>query len=578
MIRAPEDLRKLPIHELRNLAEDLRQEIISTCLRNGGHLGASLGAVELAIALHFVFESPREPIVWDVGHQAYAHKLLTGRWDRFQTLRREDGISGFLRREESEHDAFGTGHSSTALSAALAMAWTRGCPEALRGRQVWEADWTVAVIGDGGLTSGIAFEALNMIRDTRLGPLLLIVNDNQMSISRNAGAVPAILSSGEARDFFELFGFDYLGPIDGHDLGALLGNLQGIKANWSGKPVLLHVITEKGKGYAPAEARPATYHGISGFEPSSGGGRSFSQEFGDSLCALAERDPKIVAITAAMAEGTGLAGFARKFPERFFDVGIAEGHAVTFAAGLATQGFKPVVAIYSTFLQRAYDSIIHDVALQELGVVFAVDRAGVVGADGPTHHGAFDLGFLSLVPNLRITSPAALEDMRALLEEGLDSGRPWVIRYPRGTGPVQLPGTREGGVRWLSTPGDPRLFALGMGSSAPRLWEAAKRLDPAGERITVAAVSQVKPLPQPLLEALAARPEVPWLSLESGTVHGGFGESVKMAISSRSRAARAFSILGYGDHFIGQGPPERLEELEGLSVEALVQRMRGLLT
>ncbi|MCM2323127.1 MAG: 1-deoxy-D-xylulose-5-phosphate synthase [Oligoflexia bacterium] len=567
-IQSPEELRALSINELQDLAADIRQQIISACLSNGGHLGSSLGAVELAIALHYVFQSPREPIVWDVGHQAYAHKLITGRWPRFGTLRLEDGLSGFLRRDESPHDAFGVGHSSTALSAALAMAWNRGRTD--------RDAWTVAVVGDGGLTSGIALEALNRVRETPLAPLLLVLNDNQMSISPNSGALSTILAQGEAGKFFELFGFDYLGPIDGHDLSALIGTLRGVKEDWAGKPVLLHVVTEKGKGYAPAEKQPASFHGISGIRPAGTAAASFSQTFGEALCELAEQDPRVVAVTAAMTEGTGLTAFARKFPDRFFDVGIAEGHAVTFAAGLATQGYKPVVAIYSTFLQRAYDSVIHDVALQDLGVVFAIDRAGAVGPDGPTHHGAFDLSFLGPVPNLRVSSPSCLEDLKGCLQRALSSGKPWAIRYPRGGGASTLPGAVEDGVRWLRNPARPELLVLGAGPAVVQLLEAAGRLDPNSEKIAVIGVLDLKPIPASVIEFFKTHPSIPWLAAEPGSRRGGFGESL-LAASATAGATGRFQLAGYGDHFMGHGTQDGLEALEGLSVSALAEKMRGLL-
>ena len=413
------DLKQMGAEELAALCEEIRQEIVAVCLKNGGHLGASLGTVEIAVALHRIFDSPQDKIVWDVGHQAYAHKLITGRAGRFKTLRTYGGLSGFLSREESEHDAFGAGHSSTSLSAALGFAYRSD-------------HWTVAVIGDGGLTAGLSFEALNNVHSpNQFGPFLVVLNDNQMSISENVGGIHQILSQGRAAEYFNLFGFDYVGPIDGHDLPTLLATLNGIHAAKTSRPILLHLMTQKGKGYSPAEARPAYYHGVGPAQPSDVSGKtkplteaaspekSWSDLFCEALIRAAEHDSKIVAITAAMSDGTGLIPFAEKFPERFFDVGIAEPHAATFAAGLAANGWKPVCAIYSTFLQRSFDALIHDIALQNLPVIFAVDRAGLVGADGPTHHGAFDLAYAGLIPGTRIYTPEFGLDLEGALTSAL---------------------------------------------------------------------------------------------------------------------------------------------------------------
>ena len=572
----PEDLKGLSLQDLESLADDLRQAILSVCLKNGGHLGASLGTVELAIALHRMFQSPKEPIVWDVGHQAYAHKLLTGRWERFHTLRQIEGISGFLSRQENEHDTFGAGHSSTALSAALAMAWHRS------GTQ----DWTVAVVGDGGLTAGVAFEALNNVRGTRMGPLLLVLNDNQMSISPNVGAVSNLFSGGSARSFFELFGFEYVGPTNGHDLSSLLGQLKAIREQGSGKPILLHVMTQKGKGYAPAEEHPAAFHGVSPVqeklpEKASSSGtsltkkKSYSEAFGDALCELAKKDPKIVAITAAMTEGTGLVRFASEFPDRFFDVGIAEPHAVTFAAGLATQGYRPVVAIYSTFLQRALDGLIHDVAIQNLGVTFALDRAGLVGADGPTHHGAFDIAYTGMIPGFQLRAPACLSDMRLLLEQAVRAGTPVAIRYPRGSGPEELHGTDAGeGVRVHTNAGSPELILIAAGASAQRAIAAARRVDPAGGRIRVLSVTQLKPIPASLLKRIVGT-RAPLMIVEDGAIRGGFGEAL---LGELRGWARQIELAGYGDHFIQHGSVAELEEREGLSESKLADRISRILS
>jgi 1-deoxy-D-xylulose-5-phosphate synthase len=560
-LKSPGDLKRMALPELQGLADEIRQMIVSACLKNGGHLGASLGAVELAIALHFVFDSPREPLVWDVGHQAYAHKLITGRWDRFSTLRLNGGISGFLSRDESEHDVFGAGHSSTALSAALAMAYARS----------GTGDWSVAIVGDGGLTAGVALEALNNVKATDTGPLLVVLNDNQMSIAPNVGALSQIFGSDHVRSFFDLFGFDYVGPLDGHDLASLIGMLQGIRERGDGKPVLLHVITQKGKGYAPAEESPAVYHGVSPVQekipgkPETPKSKTYSEAFGEALCELAEKDPKIVAITAAMPEGTGLTEFARRFPQRFFDVGIAEPHAVTFAAGLATQGYKPVVAIYSTFLQRGLDAIVHDVALQRLGVVFAVDRAGLVGADGPTHHGMFDLAYMGMVPHMTISAPASLEGLRNELAAALAAGTPWMIRYPRGTGPKQLPE--------LPRARNPRVIAVGLGPVAVRLAQAARAMDPEARQISVIAVERAKPMDAALISAVNAAPEARLLVAEEGVMRGGFGQAL-LAVAG-PRAART-ELVGYPDEFVPHGSPATLEERVGLSVSALQSRLQRM--
>jgi 1-deoxy-D-xylulose-5-phosphate synthase len=439
-LSSPLEIHSLQIEELESLAFEIRNQIISVSLKNGGHLGASLGTVELAIALHRVFHSPRDKIIWDVGHQAYAHKLLTGRSKNFSTLRKTGGVSGFLSRDESEHDIFGAGHSSTSLSAALGVSYEN-------------PNWTVAVIGDGALTAGIALEALNQISSLpKRGPLLVVLNDNQMSISKNVGSIPEILRGRDCGEFFEHFGFDYVGPIDGHQLGLLLSVINGIHSNTTNpRPVLLHVLTQKGRGYSPAEDRPETYHGVSpqgpkvvpsvatdkteplGESKSSPKEKGWSQLFGETLIDVATKDESIVAITAAMSDGTGLSEFFNRFPERSFDVGIAEPHAVTFSAGLAVGGKKPIVAIYSTFLQRAIDSMIHDVALQKLDVLFAVDRAGLVGADGPTHHGVFDLVYASMIPGFQLFIPQAEEDFSPLFHGALSLPGPKLIRYPRGT-------------------------------------------------------------------------------------------------------------------------------------------------
>jgi 1-deoxy-D-xylulose-5-phosphate synthase len=560
-IQSPLDLKKLQLEELERYAEDLRQQILTTSLTNGGHLGASLGAVELAIALHFVFDSPKDSLVWDVGHQAYAHKLITGRSERFSTLRKKAGISGFLSREESEHDAFGAGHSSTSISAALAMAWANGQKE--------DAPWSIAVIGDGAITAGLSFEALNNVRAKPIGPFVVVLNDNQMSISANVGAVSSILAGENAKDFFSLFGFDYIGPVDGHDLSSLIGILQKIKHDKSANPIVLHTFTQKGKGYAPAEENPENFHGVSPLKakvadaPAAPKQRSFSEAFGEALCKLAEKDSRIVAITAAMPEGTGLIEFSKRFPDRFFDVGIAEPHAVTFAAGLATKGFKPVVAIYSTFMQRALDQIIHDVALQNLDVVFALDRAGLVGADGPTHHGSFDIPYLGMIPNMKLHTPAALSDMETLLAAALSQSGPSAIRYPRGSGEAGFSEKLVEGVRATQKPSDPKSIIVALGSSISRVLKAKTEKI---KSVAVFSVTQIKPLPHALVDYLNQHVETNLVILEDGVIHGGFGEVLSAELKPRKTKPH---LMGYGDHFISHGTPAELEEQEMVSTSAL---------
>ena len=488
-LQSPAELKGLSLAELETLAGELRSTIIETVAQTGGHLASSLGVVELTIALHRVLDTPRDKIVWDVGHQAYAHKLLTGRLERFHTLRQLDGISGFPKRQESPYDCFDVGHSSTSISAALGMAAARDA--------VGGSEKVVAVIGDGSLTAGLAFEGLNQAGHLKKD-LVVILNDNEMSISPNVGAISSFLNRKMTSDFFirfrretehllgtvprfgkdlinlarraeesvkgfltpgmlfEAFGFDYVGPIDGHQLDDLIETLANV-TRLKG-PRLVHVVTKKGKGFSAAERSPSVFHGVGPFDPESGavrsskgGPASFTAVFGQTLVELAERDSRLVAITAAMPDGTGLSSFAARFPGRFFDVGIAEQHAVTFAAGLACQGLRPVVALYSTFLQRAYDNVLHDVCLQNLPVTFAMDRGGLVGADGPTHHGVFDLSFLRHIPNLTFAVPRDELQLQRLMVTALQSDGPFAYRYPRGNG------------LGLELAGDPQPLPVGRG-------------------------------------------------------------------------------------------------------------------
>ena len=555
-----ETLRSSSMDELNSLCAELRSRIIEVSLKNGGHLGASLGAVEIAVALHRVFKSPDEPLLWDVGHQAYAHKLLTGRESTFERLRQWGGPSGFLSRKESVHDVFGGGHSSTALSAALGMAYARA----------GTLNWTVAVVGDGAMTAGLFFEALQQTIAAPTGPILLVLNDNGMSISKNVGVLPELFLSEKAKDFFHSMGWEYSGPIQGHDLAVLLPAIEKIKATGqTGRRVILHVRTQKGMGYVPAEDHPTEFHGVSNQASAQ---KTYSQVFGELLCRLAEKDPRIVAITAAMSEGTGLNEFAQRFPNRFFDVGIAEQHAVTFAASLATQGFIPVVAIYSTFLQRAMDSIIHDVALQSLGVIFAIDRAGLVGPDGATHHGAFDLAFLKSVPHFTISAPANSDEMESELLAAVESGGPWAIRYPRGVCPAAS-------VPVSIQSRKPRKIAVGVGAAVHRLVEAAEQVDPAHDCITVLGVTRVWPMPEALVQELvqlADLGESKLLIVEDGMKVGGFGESLLLALSQRGKwsGPGAAEVWGLPAEFVEHGTVPELERAIHVSVQDCVEWMR----
>jgi 1-deoxy-D-xylulose-5-phosphate synthase len=603
-IDSPDDLKKLAPAELPKLAAELREFLVTSVAQTGGHLASNLGTVELTIALHYVFDTPRDRIVWDVGHQTYSHKILTGRRAAMAGLRQGGGIAGFPRRAESDYDAFGTGHSSTSISAALGMA------EAFR--QTGSDRRAVAVIGDGAMTAGMAFEALNNAGATEL-PLLVVLNDNDMSISPNVGALNnylARLMSGKfyaaarragekvlsavppikelARraeehmkgmvtpgTLFEEFGFNYIGPIDGHDLDILVETLRNIR-ELSG-PQFLHIVTRKGKGYAPAESNPCLYHGVARFDPAagvaekSGGKPTYTQVFGDWLCDMAAADMRLVGITPAMREGSGLVRFSQLFPQRYFDVGIAEQHAVTFAAGLACEGVKPVVAIYSTFLQRAYDQWIHDVALQNLPVMLAIDRAGLVGADGPTHAGSFDLSFLRCIPNMLIAAPSDENECRRLLTTAFLHDGPSAVRYPRGagTGAALEPGLDpvEIGKGVLRRRGrDVALIAFGS-LVAPAL-AAAEALD-----ASVADMRFVKPLDLDLLRDLAANHGL-LVTLEENTVAGGAGAGVAEAL-----AALGISVplvhLGLPDTFIEHGDPRKLLAdcgLDAAGIEATVRR------
>jgi len=618
-IRSPLDLRRLPEEDLPRVAAEIREFLLHHLSKTGGHLASGLGAVELTIALHYVFDTPIDQIVWDVGHQTYPHKLLTGRRERFATLRQRGGISGFTSREESEYDAFNAAHASTAISAALGMAVARDLKK--------EDFRVVAVIGDGGLTGGMAMEGLNQAGYLNR-KLLVILNDNEMSISPNVGAMSGYLNrivSGqvynrvrdeagkvlekiplvgdrllhvarEVKDvakkalvpgmLFEDLGFRYVGPVHGHSLPALLSALRSVKD--ADHPVLLHVRTVKGKGYAIAEEDPVKWHGASPFAVETGESPkkenavapapSYTSVFAKTMVELGEADPRIVAITAAMPEGTGLDKFARKFPERFFDVGICEQHGVTFCAGMATQGMKPVAAIYSTFLQRAYDQIFHDVCLMDLPVVFCLDRAGLVGADGPTHHGAFDLTYLRVFPNMHVAAPKDEDELRHLLATALTVGHPVAVRYPRGEG--------EG----APMVGPPRILPVGKAEILRRgnsgvIWALGNRVAPslraaerlAAEAIDLAVVNArwVKPIDH---EAIAEtiRPGSKVITVEDHAVAGGFGSALSEAVAEAKISDVEIVTLGIPDRFIAHATQKEQWREVGIDEEGIVRAAREL--
>ncbi|MDZ7891701.1 MAG: 1-deoxy-D-xylulose-5-phosphate synthase [Rhodoferax sp.] len=611
-INDPAAMRRLQRPQLQALADELRQFLLHSVAGTGGHLSSNLGTVELTVALHYVFNTPNDRIVWDVGHQTYPHKILTGRRDRMQSLRQFGGLSGFPRREESEYDTFGTAHSSTSISAALGMA--------LASRIKGEDRYSVAVIGDGAMTAGMAFEAMNNagVEDCRL---LVILNDNDMSISPPVGALNRYLAQLMSGQFyaaaknvgksvlkgapplfelakrleehakgmvvpatlFEKFGFNYIGPIDGHDLDSLIPTLENIK-HLKG-PQFLHVVTKKGQGYKLAEADPVAYHGPGKFDPAVGlvkpatqGKTTFTQVFGQWLCDTAAADERLVGITPAMREGSGMVEFEKRFPARYFDVGIAEQHAVTFAGGLATEGLKPVVAIYSTFLQRAYDQLIHDVALQNLPVVFALDRAGLVGADGATHAGAYDIPFLRCVPNMSIACPADENECRQLLSTAFAQNHPVAVRYPRGSGAgVPVSPSLEGlpfGKGEIRKQGS-EIAILAFGTLLHPALAAAEALG-----LTAVNMRWVKPLDVDLLLQIAATHSA-LVTVEEGATMGGAGSAVMEALHAAGVTLPVLQ-LGLADEFIEHGDPAHLLRLQGLDaagIQASIrQRFGSLLT
>ncbi|MGH8705813.1 MAG: 1-deoxy-D-xylulose-5-phosphate synthase [Burkholderiales bacterium] len=606
-INDPSELRKLERKQLHQLADELRAFVLDSVSKTGGHLSSNLGTVELTIALHYVFDTPEDRIVWDVGHQTYPHKILTGRREAMARLRMIDGISGFPRRSESKYDTFGTAHSSTSISAALGMA--------VAAKRKGEKRRVTAVIGDGAMSAGMAFEALNNAGAMDVD-LLVILNDNEMSISPPVGALTnylARLLSGRLYDtakrasehllkrvpgmlelarraeehvkgmvtpgtLFEEFGFNYIGPIDGHDLDALIPTLSNIKKLRG--PQFLHIVTRKGQGYKLAEDDPVTYHGPGKFDPSEGikkaaaGKPTYSQIFGDWLCDMARLDERLIGITPAMREGSGMVRYSSEYPERYFDVAIAEQHSVTFAAGLACEGLKPVVAIYSTFLQRGYDQLIHDVAVQNLPVLFALDRGGLVGGDGQTHNGAFDYAYLRAVPNLVVMAPADENECRQMLYTGFQLNGPAAVRYPRGSGPgvaveneMRALPVGKGEIRRSGR----RLAILAFGSMLKPVLEAAERLD-----ATVANMRFVKPLDVELVQRLAAKHER-LVTVEEHQIMGGAGSAVCETLAALGIERRVL-LLGLPDRFIEHGDPAKLLASVGLDGAGIEKSVRNAIS
>lgn len=619
-INSPADLKQLNRSELPELAKEIRQTIVDVVSTSGGHLASSLGAIELTIALHYVFATPRDKILWDVGHQAYAHKLLTGRRDQFASLRRHGGLSGFTKYSESPHDAFTTGHSSTSISAGLGIA----CAKRLNK----DASKVVAVIGDGSLTAGLAYEGLNQTGDTHKDKdLIVILNDNEMSISHNVGALSSLLSRtfsasslqvmrknfGELLKslprignnvyqlakrseesfktfvtpgmLFEAFNFEYFGPIDGHNLDHLIDILNNIKK--MDEPVLLHVITKKGKGYRQAEQNPVYFHGVGSFDVDTGICRrtstnvpSYTEVFGQAMVELAAANERIIAVTAAMPEGTGLVPFSETYPERFFDVGIAEQHGVTFAAGMATEGFRPVVAIYSTFLQRAYDQIIHDVCIEKLPVVFALDRGGIVGEDGPTHHGLFDIAYLRTIPNMVVMAPKDENELRNMLATAVSHDGPIAMRYPRGKGigvDLETAFTKIpiGSGEVLNEGDDLMIIAVGSGVSEATCAAAVLEKNH-NIRATVVNARFIKPLDKDLILALAQRFRH-IITVEENTLHGGFGSAVLELLCDHGITNTVVRRIGVDDQFVEHGAQNILRGQYQIDAASIVKTARSIL-
>lgn len=595
----PSDLRQLPLSELPQLAAELREYLIYTLSSVGGHFAAGLGVVELTIALHYAYDTPYDRVVWDIGHQCYPHKVLTGRREELPTIRRKGGLSGFLKRSESEYDCFGAGHSSTSISAALGMSIGAGIAN--------EPRKVAAVIGDGAMTAGMAYEALNHGGDVH-NNMLVILNDNDMSISPNVGAlskylariltgrlfttvksqgkhvlgtVPPMLELARRTEehvkgmlvpatLFEEFGFNYTGPMDGHDVITLAKTLKNIRE--MDGPQFLHVVTTKGKGYKPAEKSPVAYHAVSAFDPSTGeainqnpGPITYTKVFGQWLCDMAERDDRLIGITPAMREGSGMVEFSDRFPDRYFDVGIAEQHAVTLAAGMACEGAKPVVAIYSTFLQRAYDQLVHDVAIQNLPVLFAIDRAGLVGADGATHAGNYDLAFLRCIPNMIIMAPSNEDECRQMLYTGFQQDGPVAVRYPRGAGP----GVETKPEMTSLTVGKAEVLRKGHGVAILAFGSMVKPSREAGDKLNATVVNMrfVKPLDAELVLEMASSHDL-IVTVEENAVMGGAGSAVNELLNAQKCLVRVCN-LGLPDEYIHHGRPDELLDECGLNGEGI---------
>ena len=591
-VNSLKDLKKLGKKQLPILASEIREFLIKSVQETGGHLASNLGVVELTIALHYIFNSPKDILIWDVGHQTYTHKILTGRKNQFSTLRQYQGLSGFPKLDESDHDHFGTGHSSTSISAAFGMA------EALNKQR--SNSKSIAIIGDGALTAGMAFEALNNAGNSKSN-ILVILNDNDMSISKNVGAlnnylakllsgkiyggfkstskqifekVPSILELAKKTEehvkgmvtpgtLFEEFGFNYIGPIDGHNLDVLVDTLENIN-NLSG-PQFLHVVTKKGNGFSPAEKDPNKFHGISKKTTLSTNQKTFTQVFGEWILDYAKKDKSLVAITPAMSDGSGLTTFAKKYPSRFYDVGIAEQHAVTFAAGLALKGFKPVVAIYSTFMQRAYDQIIHDVALQKISMVFAVDRAGVVGADGPTHNGSFDISFIRCIPNTVIMNPINEQELKDMLTLGYKSNKICFIRYPRGYASKLKSAAVKFGKSVEFKKGKKLVFLC--------FGPLMENVIPIAEKYNYAVINMrfSKPIDQELILAAAKKYKY-IVTIEDNTIAGGAGSSVLELLSKNNIQIKTL-VLGYSDEFSEHGSQEEIHKNLNLDTQSIENKI-----
>jgi 1-deoxy-D-xylulose-5-phosphate synthase len=614
-IDTPRDLRKLDRKQLPQVAQEIREQIIDVVSRVGGHFGGNLGIVELTLALHYVYDTPRDQIVFDTGHQSYPHKLITGRRDTFHTIRQHDGISGFCKREESEYDVFNAGHASTSISAALGIA---------KARDFRKEDYRVAaIIGDGALSGGIALEGLNQAGHLK-SRLLIVLNDNDMSISTNVGAMSGYLNQiikgqryNQAKDLakgvmdrvpliggklhglahdmeqvlknmivpgtlFEELGFKYLGPYDGHDLDLLIDLLKENR-DYDG-PLLIHVMTKKGKGYTPAENKPIWSHGVSPFDIASGEGKksdkvqppTYTAVFADALIQMAKNDPKIVAVTAAMPEGTGLDKFAKTFPERMFDVGIAEEHAVTFCGGMATQGMKPIAAIYSTFLQRAFDQVFHDVAIMDLPVVFALDRGGIAGADGPTHHGIYDMAYLRIFPNMVCMAPKDENELRHMVKTAFETGHPTSLRYPRGNGigvemDAELKALPVGKGEVLREGADATIFAIGN-----EVWpsvQAAEILAKENINVTVINARFIKPLDDELIARFCAANSYV-ITVEEGSIAGGFGSAIMERCEQLNLRNVNFHCIGIPDEYVHHGAQDVLRAQYDLHAEGIAKRVR----